>query len=483
MPRSGPLPAPGHLLHAASLRLREGGEAGRREAAGLSGEVIRLLEVRSDAASTRLLAGACRILGLARAAGESPTEWREAVEAFDRALAWMRREYARDDPGWRAAAADLWMQRGLVLLQGGARTGYADALASFDEAIGLREAEPATGDAWGWFAWLAGWMNRADTLTRMGGLDRLESALAAHAIVLARLPRIPVEAHPEFRRRHAIAWLNRGLTFRARCRAGDDAEALRSFDRAIALSQGMLGDDSLAAVGAKARINRAASLLNLDGSRAEAAHAEARAARAILEAQAEAGLRGTETLLAATVVECRAAARLLVAGSGDPDANRRIVLVRQTRESAMRGLQWVATWESQGESGLRGQAADLLRSACQVAIEGDPSQLPALLQEGMAVTGLMSVDVLRAEVVVAWQGLLQRVQCDCFPRLNSPGFQGVLASVEVLETVRLWLQSFGDPHGADAAGRSGNGPVPQDPSRNPTSDNDNLPEAPPSANP
>jgi hypothetical protein len=357
------------------------------------------------------------------------------------------------------------MQRGLVLLQGGARTGYADALASFDEAIGLREAEPATGDAWGWFAWLAGWMNRADTLTRMGGLDRLESALAAHAIVLARLPRIPVEAHPEFRRRHAIAWLNRGLTFRARCRAGDDAEALRSFDRAIALSQGMLGDDSLAAVGAKARINRAASLLNLDGSRAEAAHAEARAARAILEAQA--GLRGTETLLAATVVECRAAARLLVAGSGDPDANRRIVLVRQTRESAMRGLQWVATWESQGESGLRGQAADLLRSACQVAIEGDPSQLPALLQEGMAVTGLMSVDVLRAEVVVAWQGLLQRVQCDCFPRLNSPGFQGVLASVEVLET----------------AGRSGNGPVPQDPSRNPTSDNDNLPEAPPSANP
>lgn len=127
------------------------------------------------------------------------------------------------------------VRHGIARLQENTRASLADALRCFDEALRLRRRLPLGTNPWFAYNLAAAWLNRGDALTRLGA----DSPHLAHEAVrsfdeaLAVMqPHLPAEVHPLFRRRHVIAWMNRGIALQAA--GADPAEALRSFDQALA---------------------------------------------------------------------------------------------------------------------------------------------------------------------------------------------------------------------------------------------------------
>jgi hypothetical protein len=70
-------------------------------------------------------------------------------------------------------------------------------------------------------------------LTRMGKPEHLTRALQCYDEGIAVLSGMPLDEHPTYRARLALAWMNRGLTAQAQTPEAPSPEAVRCFDQSI----------------------------------------------------------------------------------------------------------------------------------------------------------------------------------------------------------------------------------------------------------
>ena len=88
-------------------------------------------------------------------------------------------------------------------------------------------------------------MNRGDALTRLGSAENLAEAVRSYDQALVLLRTLDLESNPLFRKRLALAWMNRGITLQEQGTPVSLRAALESFDEAISVSARFAGRGSV----------------------------------------------------------------------------------------------------------------------------------------------------------------------------------------------------------------------------------------------
>lgn len=430
-----------HLLETAQRSLSGAQPTDPHAAASHARTAIEVLR-RADPVPPVLMAGAWRILALALSSREREHPLGEVVEAFDRALEWWQHPAVPRDHDGTEAGANLWMRRGLALLASGDGSRLSEALLSFEEAMALRATPSEASPTWSWYAWLAGWMNRADALARRRFPGDLEAAVEAHRTVVGHLDRLSLEGPVEFRERHVVAWTQFASTLRARGRESDVDEARSAFRRAEALldSVDARRDPRWAGLRVSLRLNHAALRLETDPGSAGELLEQAVALRNGFGESAPDTVPAWEVRLTAVVLECRAAAYRRWRRRDGPGDEAEVETCRTALGAAVVTLRALATSGAWPAAGLDFRAAELVRSAARLAWDEDVAWLRRLICEGLEDHRLIREAPLRAAVVEVWRERLARVQQDCFPALNTPRREAMMATLAVLEEIGEWLR-------------------------------------------
>lgn len=300
-----------------------------------------------------------------REAGTSES-LKQAVQAYDDALAaWGRLSQPLTPPELNKTAS-LWMKRGIGLLTLGDHESLGEALPCFDTAIELRSQLLL--DATPWYRWglTAGWMNRGDVLTRLGGTKNLEEAVRSYDLGIAHLHVLPLDAKPEFRWRLALGWMNRGISLQAMETEAARQDALRSFDTSIAVMRGHEGSprSDYQRCLAAAWANRANVLLGLESAglndackAARTAIQRSRATEAGDALMAESGIKARHAL-------CRALAQLLE--TPPVDAAQADGWIEEATDAVEDSLSLARSWERRGHADFRPLLEELFHFGARI---------------------------------------------------------------------------------------------------------------------
>ena len=330
------------------------------------------------------------------------------------------------------------MQRGIALLNAGSEVELRGAVSLFDEAITIRRTLAVAEDHWIAYLTAASWMNRGDALTRLSRVARVESlaeAVRSYDEALAVLHEVPLDANPLYRRRRAIAWMNRGITLQEQGTPESFVEAAASFDRTIET----VGENTEhTIVLACAWMNRGNVLLRIAGSHASEARRSAEKAILLARTAEESDPIAAETSLKARHILCQAIAEILAGAPSDEVAGE---LIPSATDAVEEGLRLARHWEAQGETrfsplltGLFGFGVAAYRTylphfLADFVLENIDSQVPDRASIGLA--GQREMYSIAVEALAAAAGELHR---DGFASLNTPRFDRLM---ETLRTLRL----------------------------------------------
>lgn len=243
-----------------------------------------------------------------------------------------------EDP---AVIASTWMKRGIARMETGEVEGLHEALSCFDQALAIRLRLPRN-TTWAAYVLAASWMNRGDALTRLSGEENLALAVAAYDSALEALDGAPAEADPRYRRRHAIAWINRGIALERQPNADAWKEALHSIERGLRVIEGVSDETQLAAC---AWMNHANILLRLESLDLAKVLASAGQAIDLVASSEQDDPISAEVGLKARHVFCQATARRI--SEADRETDEQFPSVALQRASS--ALQLIRRWEDRGD--------------------------------------------------------------------------------------------------------------------------------------
>jgi hypothetical protein len=129
--------------------------------------------------------------------------------------------------------ANVLMESGIALLNGGAPETLREAVRIFDEAIELRGRLPVAQVPGFRYGLAAGWINRGDALARLGGPENLADAVRSYTTAIDLLKERPAGDDGTFITRLGIAWLNRGIALEMQNIEPAAAEAVLSYRNAM----------------------------------------------------------------------------------------------------------------------------------------------------------------------------------------------------------------------------------------------------------
>lgn len=261
--------------------------------------------------------------------------------------------------------------RGIALLSANDPVVLPEALHCFETAIVLRRDLPLEENPWFRWGLSAGWMNRGDVLTRLGGPERLAEAVRSYDEALAHLPRVSTAPGMNVVGRHALAWMNRALTLRAQGTPESRAEALRSLGRAeeLLLTHATAENPVDALTQATLAMNRAAVLLELEPPRLlDAMQAAEAAITHTLPAEAT-ELLAAEVGLKARHAWCHAVAMLLETPPVDTKHADEWIL--QATERVEEAMALTARWAPQGQA-FRALRLELFHYGCRIYLAYQP---------------------------------------------------------------------------------------------------------------
>lgn len=337
------------------------------------------------------------------------------------------------------ALASAWTRHGIEVMNENQPESWRAALLFFDSAIALRCDLPLEGSPWLRFGLAAGWMNRGDCLARMGASHLLRAALASYSESLVHLRQLPL-AEPQFRRRLAIALINRGVTFLKRGEQSDLIQAISDAKEARALlEQGAVGIDDARELKAGAWLNQGNAFFRsappcLTASLAAAEEALQLAApfERHNPALAELGLHARHLV-------CRVIAQTLASPEIGVSFEE---LVCDATDAVESGLNLISYWEGQGVIHFRPLARELFRFGAFAYQLYQPHFLSEFVLEsfGPKESGrsLAHDGAVQASASQALGRALRTIQRDGFKGYGSPQFDRVL---ELLAQFRL-VESF-----------------------------------------
>lgn len=209
------------------------------------------------------------------AATRDPTKLGAAVAHTESAIAVLERlAPPPGPPALRRQLAAAWALQARVLEQLGTPTARDTAIHSMDTAIARLDQVAGETDPQ-LRCDLALALQQAGNLRQQRGTtDDLVAATSQYDRAIDLLRGLPLESHPALRQLLGGIWLNRGVTFVRRTEPEAAAEALRSFDEAIAAWNTLPAATPPTAQQinlAAAWMNRAHTLLRLHGNAAGAA--------------------------------------------------------------------------------------------------------------------------------------------------------------------------------------------------------------------
>lgn len=248
-------------------------------------------------------------------------------------------------------------RRGIELLSADDVSLLPEALWCFEKAIVLRRDLPFEENFSYRWGLCAGWMNRGDVLTRMGKPELLDEAVRSYDEAIRHLEQMPLRendgilgGNPHPGSRHALAWMNRAITLRAKGTPESQEEALRSLDRARHLLEVYatpvvpVNTESLAAL----ETNRAALLLEMSPPWMMEALKAAEEALSLGDAKREEMYaESAEVALKARHVYCHAVAMLLE--SPPVDARFADGWILEATERVEEAMALAALWRGQSE--------------------------------------------------------------------------------------------------------------------------------------
>ena len=334
------------------------------------------------------------------------------------------------------AEASALMKRGIDLLNGGTPESLTEAVACFDAAIDLRRRLFTPGDHGAAYLLAASWMNRGDALARLGGAARLAEAVRSYDEALAVLDDAPPGLDPLYRRRHGIAWMNRGLTLQEQAAEPAMAEAIRSFAHAIAVIQGHPEHDLLLA---SAALNHAKALLSVQPPRATAArHSAHLALERVREIELQSPL-AAEIHLKAQILFCHAAETSLVGPTQPAQAQE---LVSAATDAVETGLLLARHWEERGETCLGSLPTTLFRFGLDLYRRRQPQFLAEFVRETLQASVSLEWHRLAAETLAS---TTRTVPQEGFAYLNTPRGQVVMEGLQTLHFVEQRIRELNQP--------------------------------------
>ena len=316
--------------------------------------------------------------------------------------------------------ASVWMKRGIALLEENTVASLNQAVGCFDKAIELRTALPLDANHRFRYGLAAGWMNRGDALTRLGSSAHFAEALRSYDEALKYLCVLPLE-HPPFRKRMAIAWINRGVTLVAQ--GNNFTDAARSFRQSISLLEHAQAEviperDQLLGC---ASMNVANSLLRLAQPKLIEARDSAKAALKYLAAVENIDPVSAEAGLNARHVFCQAIVRISVEESYTESSTKASLI--EAMDAVDDGLKLAREWERRDVTRFRTLASELFAfgvrayQMCQPQFLGEfiSESLDPQISPGANVSGQMYVEALGA----LWREL-RAAQKQGFGKPNEP---------------------------------------------------------------
>jgi hypothetical protein len=241
------------------------------------------------------------------------------------------------------------------------------------------EANPLFG-----YGLAAGWMNRGDAFRRLDSDENPVEALRSYDAAIEVLNGLAIDSNPLFARRLAIAWQNRGLVWQDKGSADGRAEARRSLEKALAILQ---GNEAVAIVDrnyllATAWANYANALISGGASefaaraRTAAEHSIALAAQTETEdsAMAEVGLKARH-------IVCQALAQLVLDKHLSDCAKDE--LIAQATDAVDSGLVLARQWEQRNISSFRLLARELFHFGARAYQISQPHFLTEFLLENL----------------------------------------------------------------------------------------------------
>ena len=289
------------------------------------------------------------------------------------------------------------------------------------------------------------WMHHGIDLLNANTPASLEEAVRCfdRAIALRCALPLALDENPLYPRRLAIAWINRGIARQKEKSAITEADAIRCFREALAV----LEDSPAAAISdlgllrAGALTNLAAALLNVPGHPFAEARDLAQQAVALLRETEQNDVTAAEAGFKARYVLCRAIAAESRDGQSVPTE-----LVAAAAGAADDGLALARHWEERGDSGFRAPTEDLFHFGCRIHQTGPPHILTGFILESLdpeKAEGVLpfNLGMHQSAVAALWIALTE-IQRDGFRSISTPRFEQLLENVRELRVTEERLEQL-----------------------------------------
>lgn len=333
----------------------------------------------------------------------------EAAELYREAIRWIGP--IPQEAAMANFLANVYTNLGIALL--GSNEELRQAIDCFDRAISLRTPLLDSEEPWILYGLCAGWMNRADAFTKLGGARNLTAAVSSYDTALVLLDELPLGLDPQFPRRVAIAWINRGHTLEKLL----SPKAAESFQKAIeVLTLHRCGDDQDILM-AGAHANMANALAALERPLANQVISSARLSLGLVSAIENINVHAAEIGLKARHALCRGIA-IHLDSIADPSADN---LVSEATDAVEHGIELARRFATTETHSLQQLACELFAFGCRVYQSCQPQFLAEYILDH-----LDSEDAgMRTAASDSLWRALRRARNDAFELLNTAQFPKV----------------------------------------------------------